>query len=118
MRFLVVFCFFIVFGCSTGTTKKSTPESRPPVTESVKTVALEMSIQGMTCTGCEQTIQSGLSSLKGVKQVKADYRNGKAYVEFEAGVGDTIKMRESITSSGYVLASIKPIPLDSLRSKR
>ncbi len=117
MRFLIVICFFLAFGCNNAGTKKSASEIKPTVESNVKTIALELSIQGMTCTGCEQTIQSGISSLKGVKQVKANFRNGKAYVEFIPEIADTIQMKEKITTSGYVLTGIKSIPLDTLRSK-
>jgi len=118
MRFLIVVCFLIAFGCSNGGPQKKTADVKAPAEENLKMAALELSIQGMTCTGCEQTIQSGLSSVKGVKQVKANYRNGKAYVEIIPGVADTTRIKESITSSGYVLAGIKSIPLDSVRLKQ
>jgi len=118
MRFLIVISFLFAFGCSNSGHQKSSTSIKSTVSENLKVAALELSIQGMTCTGCEQTIQSALGSLNGVKQVKANYRNGKAYVEFVPGIGDTIRMRESITSSGYALASIKSVPLDSLRLKQ
>jgi copper chaperone CopZ len=118
MRFLIVICFFLAYGCGNTSPKKSTPEVKAPVEESLKLVALELSVQGMTCTGCEQTIQSGLSNVQGVKHVKANYKDGKAYVEILSGQADTARIRESITSSGYVLASINSTPLDSLRLKQ
>lgn len=118
MRFLIVVCFLLAFGCSNGGSQKNRAEVKAHGEENLKMAALELSIQGMTCTGCEQTIQSGLSSLKGVKQIKANYKNGKAYLEILPGIADTVKIRESITSSGYVLANIKSIPLDSLRLKQ
>lgn len=117
MRYLIVICLFLAFGCNNAGTKKNTAEVKLPAAESVKTVAVEFAIQGMTCTGCEQTIQSGISSLKGVKQVKANFKNGKAYVEFIPDIADTIQMKEKIVASGYAVAAIKSIPLDSLRSK-
>lgn len=117
MRYLFVICLFMAFGCNNGNTKKSAPELKPAIEANVKTVAVEFSIQGMTCTGCEQTIQSGISSIKGVKQVKATFKNGKAYVEYLPEIADTIQMKERITASGYIVAGIKSIPLDSLRSK-
>ncbi len=118
MRFLIVFCFFLAFGCSNSSPNKSASDSKPQIGESVKLAALELSIQGMSCTGCEQTIQSGLTGLKGVKHVKASFKDGKAYVEYLPGLADTIKMRESITASGYVLANIKSTQIDSLRLKQ
>ena len=117
MRYLIVICLFLAFGCTNSGTKKSTTEVKPVVQENVSTVAVELSIQGMTCTGCEQTVQTGISSIEGVKQVKANFKNGKAYVEFLPEIADTMRMKEKITASGYVVAGIKPIPLDTLRSK-
>ncbi len=118
MRFFIVVSFLLVFGCSNGGQKKNSQEVKIPVTENVKVAALELSIQGMTCTGCEQTIQTGLASLQGVRQVKANFKSGKAYVEILPGIVDTSRIRESITKSGYALANIKSIPLDSLSLKQ
>lgn len=117
MKFLIIVCLFLVLGCNNSNTKKNAPEVKSLNVENVKILAVELSIKGMTCTGCEQTIQTGISSIKGVKQVKANFKDGKAYVSFESGVADTIQMKEKITASGYELAAIQPIPLDTLRSK-
>ncbi len=118
MRILIVISFFLVFGCGNGGVKKSAPEVKTPVAENLKVVALELSIQGMSCNGCEQTIQSALGSIEGVKHVKANFKEGKAYVEYLSGTSDTIRMKQALTASGYVLANIKSIPLDSIRSKQ
>jgi copper chaperone CopZ len=117
MKYLIVACIFLAVGCNNTGPKKSTPDVKPLVEGNVKTIAVELSITGMTCTGCEQTIQSGISNVKGVKHVKANYKNGRAYVEFIPELADTIRMKEAISSSGYILTGIKPIPLDTLRSK-
>ena len=117
MRYLIVICLFLALGCSNPGTKKSATEVKLPVEASAKTVAVELAIQGMTCTGCEQTIQSGISSLKGVKQVKANFRNGKTFIEFIPEIADTNQIKERITASGYVVAGIKSISIDSLRPR-
>jgi copper chaperone CopZ len=117
MRFLIVISFLLVFARNNTGSKKVVKEIKPAVEENMKTLALELAVQGMTCTGCEQTIQSGIGSLKGIKQVKADFKTGKAYVEYIPEMADTNSMKEKITSSGYVVAGIKAIPLDTLRSK-
>ena len=117
MKYVIVICLFLVIGCNNPGTRKSSTELKSVGQENVKTVAVELTIQGMTCTGCEQTIQSGINSIKGVKQVKATFRNGKAFVEFVPEIADTLQMKEKITASGYILTGIKSIPLDTLRSK-
>lgn len=117
MKYLFVICIFLAFGCTNGGTKKAATEVKSAVQENIKTIALEISIQGMSCLGCEQTIQSGISSINGVKQVKADFKSGKAFVEYLPGIADTLQMKEKIIASGYIVADIKSIPLDSLRTK-
>src|SRR5665647_2695843 len=117
MRFLLILSLFLVFSCTNPNAKKSPDKLVSAVSDNAKTVAVEFVIQGMTCTGCEQTIQSGIASLKGVKQVKANFKNGKAFVEFLPDVADTVQMKEKIIASGYSVAAIKSISLDSLRAK-
>lgn len=117
MKYLIIICLLIAVGCNNAGTKKNANQEALSVQENVKTVAVELSIQGMSCTGCEQTIQTGISSIKGVKQVKATFKNGKAFVEFSPEIADTTQMKEKITASGYTVSGIKSIPLDSLRSK-
>ena len=117
MKYFVVICLFLAFGCNNASTKKSETAVKSLSQGNAKTVAVEFAIQGMTCTGCEQTIQSGIASLKGVKQVKANFKNGKAFVEFLPDIVDTIQMKEKNVTAGYGVAGIKSIPIDSLRAR-
>lgn len=64
---------------------------------------IEVSIGGMTCTGCEQTIQNNLGKLEGVKSVKASFTSGNAVVEYFPEKVDTLKMKQSVTGSGYTV---------------
>ena len=117
MKYLFIICLFLAFGCSNTGTKKSSVEVKSAVHTDVKNVAVELSIQGMTCLGCEQTIQAAIGSINGVKQVKATFKDGKAFVEFVPKMADTTKMKEKVTASGYIVTSIRSIPLDTLRLK-
>jgi len=70
---------------------------------------IEVSINGMTCTGCEQTIQTRVGGLEGVKSVKASFVTGKAMIEYLPGVTDTVKIKEMITGSGYRVVKVNPV---------
>lgn len=69
---------------------------------------IEVSIGGMTCTGCEQTIQAGITRLEGIKSVKASYVAGNALVEYYPGITDTVKIKAAITGSGYTVKRFIP----------
>ena len=75
-----------------------------------ETSFIEVSIGGMTCTGCEQTIQAGITKLEGIESVKASYVTGKALVEYFPGITDTVKIKSAITGSGYTVKKFKPVP--------
>ena len=64
---------------------------------------IEVSIQGMSCTGCEQTIQASVSKLEGIKSVKADFKKGLADIEYYPEVTDTTSIRSAIASTGYIV---------------
>jgi copper chaperone CopZ len=76
----------------------------------IVTASVEISIKGMTCTGCEQTIQTGISKLKGVESVKATFTDGKAIVVYVPGETDSLKMKEAITSRGYIVNKFTQLP--------
>jgi len=75
---------------------------------------IEVSIGGMTCTGCEETIQSRVGMLEGINSVKASYVSGKALVEYLPGITDTVKIKAAITGSGYTVKNFKPATGDSI----
>lgn len=43
--------------------------------------AIELSVDGMTCSGCTKTVTRALSQVSGVTTVSVDLRTGRAWVE-------------------------------------
>lgn len=70
---------------------------------------IEVSIEGMTCLGCEQTIQNNVSKLDGIESVKASFTVGNAIIEYLPGVIDTTKIKEAVTGSGYTVKRFIPV---------
>ncbi len=52
--------------------------------DNIKKVTLKAG--GMTCTGCENKIENVVSRMKGVISVKAEYKNEKVSVEYDANI--------------------------------
>jgi copper chaperone CopZ len=70
---------------------------------------IEVSIGGMSCTDCEQTIQKRVGELEGIKSVKASWVAGSALIEFFPDKVDSAKIRQAITGSGYTVKKfLKP----------
>jgi copper chaperone CopZ len=70
---------------------------------------IEVSIKGMTCTGCEQTIQTSVAKLDGVKSVKANFTTGKAFVDYVPGLVDTSMIKTAIAQKGYFVTGFNPV---------
>ncbi len=68
-------------------------------------VLIDMDVEGMTCTGCENTIKTGVSELEGVVEVEASHVNAKTFVKVDTSLTPTETIHEKISSSGYKVQS-------------
>jgi copper chaperone CopZ len=96
-RLIIVLSFcmgvLLAISCSGNKQEKSKDQGEPSL--------IEVKIEGMTCTGCEQTIQRNVGKLEGIKSVKATFTDGRAVIEYFPGTVDTLKINDAITGSGY-----------------
>lgn len=67
-----------------------------------KCADVNLSIKGMTCTGCEETITKALQADKGIiKVVSIDYKTGKATVCYDPAKLEPNKVVSLVTGAGY-----------------
>jgi len=64
-------------------------------------------VDGMTCTSCEHHIKSEVSKLEGVSEIKASYKDGKAFVKFDQQKTTVEQIRKAIDSTGYTVKESK-----------
>lgn len=76
---------------------------------------VEVKVTGMTCAGCENTVQTSVAKIEGVRSVKASAASGNAIVEYASGIADTALIRKAIVASGYgVTGFIQAASADSV----
>jgi mercuric ion transport protein len=88
-----------------------TPPAPPAVSADAKTtdlvvnpdalIQMDVSVEGMTCTGCENTINTGVAEIAGVVEVKSSFQEGKTIVKFDSTQTNIEKISEAITEKGY-----------------
>ena len=61
---------------------------------------ITLKVEGMMCNGCENRVQNALSSINGVKQVKANHVDGTVTVTLEKEI-DKNTIKEKIEDIGY-----------------
>jgi copper chaperone CopZ len=73
----------------------------------------KINISGMSCTGCEETITTGITALEGVQEARADYVQGAAWITYDAARLDHDQLTHAIESRGYKVIGFGPFEADS-----
>lgn len=63
----------------------------------------EFAVEGMSCTGCEQTVTNAVNNVDGVHRVDADHTAGD--VEVTADEGTEEQVRQAIHDAGFDVPS-------------
>ncbi|MFC7166500.1 heavy-metal-associated domain-containing protein [Halospeciosus flavus] len=61
-------------------------------------MSITITVEGMSCGGCEDTVESALSEVSGVESAEADREEGVATVEGDADVDDLV---QAVEHAGY-----------------
>lgn len=95
----------ITFACQ----PKEKKSDAPAADETLTPVAYEMVIEGMTCTGCEETVEGSVKKLDGITMMDANYLDGSGKVEYYSEKNDTVSIRKAITETGYKVIAFKKV---------
>ena len=66
---------------------------------------VEIKVSGMTCGGCERSVQNALTSRKGVTAAKADRNAGVVAVEFDPAQIQRAALEKAIAEAGFKVAA-------------
>jgi copper chaperone CopZ len=91
-------------GCA-GKTTTTDNAAEATATAANKTVVL--AIEGMTCTGCENTIQESVTKIAGVTEIKASHLDSTAVVSFDSTKTNLAAIGDAITEAGYMYKGVK-----------
>lgn len=61
-----------------------------------------LTVEGMSCTGCESNVTTALSEVDGVHDVSADHEHDRVEIEVSESVDDAT-IAGAIESAGYTL---------------
>lgn len=62
---------------------------------------LEIKVSGMTCGGCERSLQNALTSHQGVASARADHAAGMVAVEFDPALIARSGLEKAIAEAGF-----------------
>ncbi len=88
----------LIFGCGKDD-GKDLPESKEMAAANIQKVKLD--IEGMTCTGCEYSVETALTKIAGVTNAEADYEGKSAEVAFDPEVAAVAQLVEAVNKTGF-----------------
>jgi copper chaperone CopZ len=97
----------LAFPYYAGALYASSDDNQTSIYVNPEPAAFELLIDGMTCTGCEVTIEQTVLSLPGVTSVNADFKTGKATILADTSRASIDEIREKIEETGYAVLSAK-----------
>jgi len=122
--FLAILVSILVIGCGktdqkteNGSDKKDNTSQTEGKTDqksdnstlqvSANDKAVEIKTNGMTCTGCENTVKTKVKKVDGVKDVIADFKTNTVKASFDPAKTNPEAIKEAITSAGYKVESVQ-----------
>jgi mercuric ion binding protein len=96
--FIALIAAFIA-GCAGKST--STDNTAEATTTAVANKTVTLAIDGMTCTGCENTIQDEVTKIAGVTSIKASHLDSTAVVSFDSTKTAIAAIGKAVSDAGY-----------------
>ncbi|MFQ5639666.1 MAG: cation transporter [bacterium] len=69
--------------------------------ENSVTEKITLDVKGMTCSGCEYSVEAALKKVKGVTIAEADFVKEKAVVDYDPKVVKVEQLVEAVNKTGY-----------------
>jgi copper chaperone CopZ len=85
-----------LIACNSSNTK---PTNQPG--EILSEITAEIGVEGMTCTGCENSINKSVEKLEGIVEVTSSHIDKKTVVKFDESKISIEQIKEAITQVGY-----------------
>jgi len=101
--FLTIIVVAFVAACSGGGKKAEKEPESVVVAEDLHLHFIQVSVEGMTCEGCQNTVKGAITKIEGVDSVSASFTDARALAGYSGKVPDTAAIRTAVTDAGYTV---------------
>jgi copper chaperone len=74
--------------------------------DSTRLVTVKYSVEGMSCTGCENTINQAVMEIPGVTSATSSFTEKYTLVTFDSALVDMHQVKKAVDDKGYELKGI------------
>jgi len=86
---------------------KANKTSAPTTENDSRFENVVFAVDGMTCSGCQGSVENAAVNVDGVAKAKASYKDGKATVTFDKTKTNAKEIKKAINATGYTARSAK-----------
>lgn len=102
--YLIPIALFLSFvACNSGTSQQDTQKQ-----EVINPAIVEIGVEGMTCTGCENSINKSIEKLEGIVEVSSSHVDKKTVVKYDESKTSEEQIKAAIMQVGYTVIEDKP----------
>jgi len=101
ISFLFIVALMLVTACGGGNSDIQTATGNKPDSLQQHLKSITLKVGGMTCGGCESSIESGLLDIEGVTDAQASHTDSLTTVKFDSTLVEIAQIKETITGIGY-----------------
>lgn len=97
----------VILGSLWASACSSTPAPQKVVIKKSNIVKKCIGVKGMTCVGCEVTLEDKVKDIKGVVSVKASSSDDDATIEYDSTQTTFLTITKAIKEAGYKTTLLK-----------
>ena len=107
---LLISVLFFLFACNSNNT--TAPETKSDVSaDEVQPAMADLStisfvVEGMTCTGCENTVKKSCEAVNGVAEVTASFEDKSAVIKYDSKLTNEDELKAAIEEKGYQVVGL------------
>lgn len=105
MIYAIIFATSLLFtACQSAQNKpEANAENKDVAVNPAHVANLSLNVAGMTCNGCEMTIEKKLGSMQGVVKVKASHTAKTVVIEADTVLSPLSNLKKGIAESGFTV---------------
>ena len=94
----------VLAGCAERGAQRVDPDEVP--IDSDRVVTVDLKVEGMTCTGCENTVNFAIEEIYGVTEVESDFSASWARVSYDTLLVTHGMIARAVTDRGYTFSGV------------
>lgn len=103
MKKLTILLITALFTIACTSTEKPKEEAVKQEINLENLVEVTISVNGMTCEGCENAVKKSIRSLEGIAEVTASHKDSVAIVKYDKTLATEDAIEKKIADAGYTV---------------